>query len=225
MTFSVLAVRTGEEPETPLYPDPGGSPDSIELTPADGQVQTFSATGLTIISLAGARPQQLAQFSDITATVLVTDQRLAVACSKYDTGGGSSGFGLAGLAVAVTANVVSKGLAKRRRKGKTLVGHVRYDWLHHLEATDRTGLLSKNSLEVLLADPTADGVVVLAITLGKHETATSVADQVARRAAAYKLAHLADDPNQTHMQSYAQRPTYETLADGSRRYRLPCATP
>lgn len=224
MTFSVLAVRTGDEPQTTLYPDPGDTPDSIELTPADGQVQIYAATGLTILSLAGARRQQLAQFSDITATVLVTDQRLAVACSKYDTGGGSSGFGLAALAVAVTANAVSKGLAKRRRKGKTLVGHVRYDWLRQLEAKDRTGLLSKNSLELLLSDPTADGLLILGITLGKRETATSIATDIATRAAHYQAAQLTDASNRTELEAYSRQATYQTLDGGTRRYRLPSST-
>lgn len=223
MTFSVLAVRTGEEPTTELYPDPGDTPDSVELQPADGHVQAYSATGLTVVSLARPKPQQLAQFSDITATVLVSDQRVAVACSKYDKGGGRSGFGLGGLAVAVTTNAVSKGLARRRRKGKTLLGHVRYDWLGQLEATDRTGMLGRNSLQLFLGDPTSDGLLVLAITLGKRESASSIAADIAGRAALYKAAHVADQTSQPGLLAYAQQPTYESL-DGTRRYRLPSAS-
>ncbi len=41
-------------------------------------------------------------------TVVVTDRRTAFLTTQFDKGGGWVGFGVAGLAVAVTANAVSK---------------------------------------------------------------------------------------------------------------------
>lgn len=222
MSFSLFAVRTGEEPQTDLYPDPGDARDSVELEDGDGRVAVYTVTAMSVTSLAGNRPQQTAKFADISATATVTDRRVAVACTKYDKGGGWSGFGVGGLAVAATANAVSKARAARRRKGKMLVGHVRYDWLGVIEAKDRSGVFTKNGIQLLFGDPAeGSGLLVLDLTLDKHASATTIAADIARRAAAYKATHNADGDHRAALHTYAGSPTFEALDNGTRRYRLP----
>lgn len=62
-------------------------------------------------------------------TVVVTDRRTAFLTTQFDKGGGWVGFGAAGLAVAVTANAVSKHRAAQRSAGKVAIGQVRHEWL------------------------------------------------------------------------------------------------
>lgn len=74
---------------------------------------------------------------DVQIRLLVTDARVIIYCDKWTKSGGWIGFGAGGMAVALAANAVSKARASSRRKGKLLVGHVRY----HSElpiAADRT---------------------------------------------------------------------------------------
>lgn len=222
--FTILAVRTGEEPESELYPDPSDLLDTVEAEDGDGdEPELHEAIGLAVLSLAGSRPTKLAQLKDISATCVVTDSRVTVACSKYDKGGGWHSFGLGGLAIAATANAVSKARAKRRRRGRMLVGHVRYDWLGQIEAKDRRGFGGKNTLGLFMGDPTSPEaeLVVLSVTLGKRETATEVAGEIARRAARYQASELADEASFATVAAYAEQPIYQVLDDGSHRFRLP----
>ena len=227
MTFSVLAVRTGEEAESELYPEPSDLSDTVEGEAGDGtQPSLHEAIGLALVSFASGRPKQVAQFTDLSATCVVTDCRVTVACSKYDKGSKRTGFGVSSMAIAVTANAVSKARAKRRSKGRMLVGHVRHQWLGQIEATDRSGLFGKNRLDLFLGDPTTTEaeLLVLSVILGKRESASSMAADIARRAARYKAAHVADQASRPGLLAYAQQATYETIHGGARRYRLPEAS-
>jgi hypothetical protein len=225
MSFSVLAVRTGEEPPTTLYPDPGDTADSVELEDGDGeQPDVYSANAIGVVAFSGSHARPTAKFTDITAMVFLTDSRLAVACSKYDKGGGWHSWSPSGLAVAVAANAVSKARAKRRRRGKMLLGQVRYEWLGQIDAKDRRGWGSSSSLRLLFDDPTgAAGLLLLNVTLDKHELATVIATDVARRAAVFNATHAPDGKSRDGLEAYARNPTYETLEDGTHRYRLPSA--
>lgn len=188
MTFTILSVRTGDEADSPLYPQPGESPNSVELEDADGAGQTYAATAVVVRALdANGGRRNIGAFREIEAGVIVTDARIAIACSKYDKGGGWTPFSITGLVVATTANTVSKARARRRRRGKMLVGHVRYQWVRSIEAKDRTGLLTSNVLKVVVDDPTTDGAVELEITFHKRQPASQVASEVERRRARHLI--------------------------------------
>jgi hypothetical protein len=64
-----------------------------------------------------------------TTTVVVTDRRTAFLTTQFDKGGGWVGFGMAGLAVATTANLVSKRRAAQRSAGRVAIGQARHEWL------------------------------------------------------------------------------------------------
>lgn len=66
--------------------------------------------------------------SDATKLV-VTDRRTAFLTTQFDKGGGWTGFGVVGLAVATTANVVSKRRAAERSAGRVAIGQARHEWI------------------------------------------------------------------------------------------------
>jgi hypothetical protein len=221
----VLAIRTGEEEPTDLYPDPGDEQDSVAFEPGDGSnIHLYWANAVTVTAVpSGSSPQRTAKFSDLSIGLYITDTRMAIACTKFDKGGGWKGWTPGSVIMAAGANAVSRALASRRRQNKTLVGQVRYEWLGMVEATDRSGFLSVNSLQVLLGDPSgANGVVILGLTLDKRTPATPLAEEIARRAAGYKAARAVGDEHRAALKTYAEKPTSQLL-DSTVRYQLPAS--
>ena len=128
MSYDILTIRTADANDGYVYPI-FGEDDLIEFEDLDGQnVQTIDVHAID--GRQGAR--RIAHLQKISATVYITDARVAVACVKYDKGGGFTGFSAGAMATAMAINAVSKARASRRRKGKMLLGHVRYEWLHQV---------------------------------------------------------------------------------------------
>lgn len=220
MAFRFLAIRTGEEPRDHRYPDPDYAPNTVELTGADTSPRTYSATGIAIRVFLGGTFRETVRVSDIDLSVFVTDSRIAVACSKYDKGGGWVGWGVAGFAMAVTANAVSKVRAARRRRGRMLVGHVRYEWLGTIVAKDRTGMFGRNSLRMPFSDPLLGGhLMCVDLQLDKHEPASALASDIAARARRHRIGTGRSVPSGPEN----SRPT--VLPDGSTRFTLPDLVP
>jgi hypothetical protein len=201
MSFNVLSVRSyGEGDDGALYPllSDLSAPGPIALDGYDGgDVKNFVATAVQVLEV-GKTPPTLIRLRQVKIDVYLTDGRLALACEKYDKGGGWVGFGGAGALVAVTANAVSKARAASRSRGKVLVGHIRYSWVKAVGATSKTGFLSEEAIRVEYAEK-CGGVTVrklLQLTLPRNTDATLVAQELARRAATYRLANgtqLADE--------------------------------
>jgi hypothetical protein len=61
--------------------------------------------------------------------IFVTDRRIAFTSLSFDKGNTYVGIGGVGLAIALGSTLVSQQNAKRRRKGKVLLSHIRYEWL------------------------------------------------------------------------------------------------
>jgi hypothetical protein len=130
--------------------------------------------------------------------VLVTDARVALACSKYDTGG----------SWVSAVGVASKALAASRRRGKMMVSHVRYPWLVGVYGQNRSGFGSSEVLRLVvdLSDKTdarvqvnvhlpksADAVVLGAARFRLvHEPGLDEAERVEHRAQLEEYAHLPD---------------------------------
>ena len=181
----MIAVREVPEPGTVdlfedslLLPIPGPESNSILLEDRDGKnVRRISAKA-ALIERDGKR---LARVADVRIDVFITDARVALACSKYDKGGGWIGGG-----AAIALNVGSKALAAMRRHGKMLVGQVRYPWLARIGSTTKFGWQSEERLYFEFKSP--EGKMQLVLTLPKNIDAASVAAEIAHRAAAYRLA-------------------------------------
>jgi hypothetical protein len=191
VAFSILAVRDGEAPDDPNYPFPGETPDTVELTEADGEAfGPFQAHELTVGELTGGNIRNLLRVRKVKANLIVTESRVAVACSKYEKGGGFTPFGGVGaLAVAGVANTVSKVRAARRRRGKMLVGHVPYTRLVSVGFRPPSGLKGKDWLRLTMFDPTIEGqrFMVLDAQLAPGCGAARRAKDIAKLAAGHQL--------------------------------------
>jgi hypothetical protein len=194
--FAILNVEPEGTPPSDLFPGPGPSPNTVVLEPADGPaVYPITASGLSVgVPAHSGRPaKQVLRLKDLQVSVIVTDCRVAVACSNYDKGGGwYPVVGLAAGAIALTANAVSKSRAKKRRVGNMIVGQVRYSWLKAVAFQERTGWVGAiNNVRLLIAYPQVGGTVgptlTLEIAVPKGPTG-AMAHDIVRRASTFRLA-------------------------------------
>jgi hypothetical protein len=203
----ILGIRSGEDEDDRMYPvlSDEAAAYPVELTHADGtKVGSLPVSELSV-SQGGSRVTTL---RDIAATVMITDCRVIVFCAKYDKGGGWFGLGAGGIATAAVLNTVSKARAARRRRGKLLVGHIRYPWLRAVGAGRKTGWLSDERLRLTVchkAGGAASRPLALDITLPKRANAALAAQDIAWRAAKFHLAHTEIDPT--------NRDVYERLVN------------
>ncbi len=197
MSYNVLTIRTGGEPgDAALYPllSDLSQPGLIALESQDGpNVVSIVATAVRVMS-AGESLKTVVRLRDVRIDVYITDGRLALACEKYDKGGGWVGFGGAGVLIAVTANAVSKARAASRSRGKVLVGHIRYPWIKAVGASSKSGFGTEEAIRIEFCEKASGATLhkLIELTLPKNIDATLVAQDIARRVAAYRLTHAAD---------------------------------
>jgi hypothetical protein len=173
-----------------MLPVPGLSPDAVLMESRDGgDVRRVLANEIELRG--GQGNKHIIRAAEIRAQVQITDARLTVACSKYDKGGGWVGGPVAMIAL----NAGSKLLAARRRRGRMLVGQVRYPWIHAVYAQNKGGWIGAEMLRVIVK---AEGEFVrLDLTFPKDVDATRVATELIHRAARFRLAHDPGiDPNE-----------------------------
>ena len=179
-------------------PDPDESFDIFEsslVIPLPGQdsntIVFENRDGNNIVRLAARRldlkrhGKTIVKTSNVDLSVFITDSRVALACSKYDKGGGWIGSGALAIP-AVALNTGSMIRAARRRRGNMLVGQVRYPCLDTVKCVPRDGVLST---ERLLLTAKADEVTTLelCLILPNDADSNSVACDIVRRAAGFRL--------------------------------------
>ena len=130
--------------------------------------------------------QQDLRARDIVLELYVTDARLILVCDKYDKGGTWYG-GLTALAL----TAVERGVASARTKGKTLAGHVRYEWLKQIMYYRKSGILSDEQMRIVYKDR-AGTQWQIDLVLDKHVDSSLVANDIMHRAAALRRA-MGDD--------------------------------
>lgn len=163
-----------------IFPVPSEHKNSVLLEPRDGNATqriTAKALDFKINSKTALR------VSKVRIDLFVTDARFAIACSKYDKGGGWVG-GATGM---IVFNTVSKARAALRSRGKMLTGQVRYPWLQWVGSSPKKGWSSDEVLVMQCGDEDGD-TLRLALTLPKNVEAARVAAEIADRAARYRLA-------------------------------------
>jgi hypothetical protein len=163
-----------------LLPVPGSQKNMILMEDRDGtKVQRLTASAV-VCQVDG---RTVIKDRKIKIDLFLTDARFALACSKYDKGGGWVG----GAGVMIVANSVSKARAAIRSRGKMLVGQVRYPWIERVGSSPKTGWASE---ETLIFHTTAKGgATTLRLTLPKSVDSSLVAVEVTRRLASYRLAN------------------------------------
>jgi len=157
---------------------------------------------------------QLLSASDIKMDVYFTDSRVAFRCEKYDKGGGWTG-GLTALAL----NAGSKMMAAHRRKGKILIGHVRYEWVREIQYNRKYNWASNEELRFVYRDnEKATWVITLHF---KKETDTAfLANDTLHRASKYRLA-MQDEKGEKEMEFFtlnSHQGTITPSADPKKNY-------
>jgi len=176
----VISVREVPEPgqmdayeDGLLLPVPGRTSDSIELERRDGRdIKHATASELSVV----LGKQTVTKVEETRVQVIVTDARVALACSKYHKGFGGG----------IITGSASRMLAVSRRHGKMLVGQVRYPWLNKVGSKTKFGWTTNERL--MLVFHTSDGAMAYGMNLPGDTDAAAIAAEIVRRAAAYRLA-------------------------------------
>lgn len=162
-----------------IFPIPGAQKNTVVFEPRDGEsIQSLTAKSLEFKT--GNRT--MLRVRKVRIDIFITDARFAIACSKYDKGGGWVG----GATTMVVFNTVSKARAKLRSRGKMLAGQVRYPWLRWVASSPKTGYASEETL-ILQCAAENGTAMTLTLTLPKNIEASQVAAEIADRAARYRL--------------------------------------
>ncbi|MBQ6016631.1 MAG: hypothetical protein IJL19_01985 [Clostridiales bacterium] len=113
--------------------------------------------------------RQTLRASDIDIDCYITDSRIIVRCDKYDKGGTWTG-GLTALAL----NAVERAAANRRTRGKTFLGHIRYEWVSAVAymSKDKAGLFSSAIRELRILLVNTDKTKYLYVISFKENTDT-----------------------------------------------------
>ncbi len=184
--FDICGVReVGDGRGEPLAaglmaPVPGDAADEILLEARDGKaVKRVFAESLAWTIQGEKDP--LIKLADVRIAVLISDARVAFGCSKFDKGGGWGGG-----PTALALNAGSRALAARRRRGKMLVGQVRYPWVSAVYASTKHGWRDSEQLRLVVVD--GDARMSLTLGLPKSTDAAAIATEVVHRAARFRLA-------------------------------------
>ena len=193
MSFNILAVHEAGSDDNPLYPVPDEAADRVEREEQDGEGLPPFVTGeLRVYEIpSGGTPKRVLRVEKVKAAVTVNRSRVTVACSKYEKGGGWTPWSLGAVPVALTANAVSKVRASRRRRGKMLVGHVRYPWLLSVGLRASSTSLGHDTLRLGTVDQTLGSFrgLTLDISLPRQCSGVELAQRIARLAADYRLSN------------------------------------
>lgn len=163
-----------------IFPVPSLQRDEVVREARDGR-SVSTVIGKDVEVCEGSARNRLLKAPDIRVRIDITDARVTFACSKYDKGGGWIGDPVSMLAL----NTGSKLLAAARRRGKMLVGQVRYPWIVAVYAQNKTW---KHAEVLRLRCKSGDEYIWVDLELKGHD-ATVVAREIIHRAARFRLAH------------------------------------
>ena len=190
MTYNVLTVCENGAENYPLYPSLN---DDILIVPEalDGPLgEPIRVSKIVVRRKVGNGYTTVTETKDIVFQVWITASRVIFYCKKFEKGGGWVGFGLGGLAVAVVANSVSHAIAANRRKGKALIGNIRYPWVSSVMFSPRNGFGTEENVRIAFVDGTDDSRPEGDITFSieRHNNANRVARNIVDRVIAYRYA-------------------------------------
>jgi hypothetical protein len=135
--FNILIVRAFEQeyPDNRLYPQLSDQEDQIVAAePADGtNMMSFSGSYAVVWDLQGRVRTKLAETFGPTSG-FVSDCRVGVSCENFTKDSAWVGAG-PGAVIAAGAMAVSAAKGRGRRKGKIMVGHLRYEWITRIGAS------------------------------------------------------------------------------------------
>lgn len=193
--FTVMAIRTADDEDGTVYPLVGDDACVIELEDSDGGPPVWHrAKKLTVNAFDGdaTRGKRTLSLEDVDVDFGFTESRFLVAVEKWTKGGGWIGMGVGGVAFALAANAVSKARAKHRRKGKFLLGQMRFEWIVRVGYSDRESFRSPAAVQVQCVanvDGDARRHVLLIEDVRKDVDATVLGQALIKKVAAHRLAN------------------------------------
>jgi hypothetical protein len=149
----ILTVRGVGDTAYPYWT--GSSPDGVHLLLEPGESVLYVAR--CRVSQISPRAWALPE----TTSVVVTDRRTGFLTMGFDKGGGWVGFGLGGLAIAATANAVSKRRAAERSAGRVAVGQIRHEWVAEITLRQVKAIIGTVNTYVDLVVATSGGTRVI----------------------------------------------------------------
>jgi hypothetical protein len=190
MTYSALRVVQVGDAADVLHPS---IDENLQIIPEanDGALnEPFQVSMVSLRRKVGNSWVRETQTKDISFQFWITGSRVLLYCRNFDKGGGWRGWGLGGLAVAVTANAISKGMAANRRKGKALVGNIRYPWITKVGFSPRNGVGTRETIDIQYIDGTdaTKPECSLTIHLDNRTDANRVARFIVDKIIAYRYA-------------------------------------
>jgi hypothetical protein len=207
MAYSILGIVDGDNTDGSVFPvlsEGGAYP--IELEELDVNVQEYPISLVEVLELVGSTTRQVVFYPKIDATLLVTDARVVVFCRKYDKGSAGS-FIYADPITPLLLIGGAKLMAAHRRRGKVLAGQVRYPWLFTVGAMEKAGIISGDGLRLRVKAIEDGPARNLFLTVGatRRLDTVAIAQDIARRAAAYRLTY-------TKIDTEEERERFEALA-------------
>lgn len=192
--YTLCAIRevgpgAGDIEEGLLFPVPMSKPDTVAVEARDGaDVKMAKCTAIEVAVVGEKKP--VLRASNIRAQVMLTDARLTIACSRFDKGGGWWGWGWGAL-LTLPLNIASHALAARRRRGKMLVGQVRFPWVDAVYAQSRLGMggVEKLRMVVNAGGRNQTRGIRVDLTFPKNVDAAAIGTELIRRAATFRLTH------------------------------------
>jgi hypothetical protein len=190
MTYNVLAVCQNGEENYPLFPTLNDDLLVMGEELDGGFGETIQVSKVIVRRKVGNSYKNVTETNDISFQVWVTASRVIFYCKKFEKGGGWMGWGVGGLAVAIVANSVSAAMAASRRKGKALVGNIRYPWVSSVMFAPRNGMGTENQVRIAYVDGTDDSRPECDVTfhIERHRDANRLARHIADRVIAYRYA-------------------------------------
>ena len=207
MSYPILVTRSTDEAPDPLYPQPADQADTVLLSPEDGQTVQFRLNALRTQKRVGKDWVKTAELAGCSASALITERRVVVACSNFSKGVGLRGYGVGGLIVAGLANATTKAAAAHRNKGQMLVGQILYEWMVFAIAHEGQGFRSNNQIRLFMLDPTEPRMLELYLQLDKKNPATPYVREVVSRAARFQACRAGSDELRAQLEAYAAVPT------------------
>jgi len=119
----------------------------------------------------------------ISIEVYVTDSRVIIRCDKYDKGDSRWIGGLSALAM----NAIERGIGAVRSRGKSFIGHLRYEWLESIYYSQKTGWLSDNTIRLFYTDDDRTEQYIELI-LKKDTDMAEMSNKIFHKALAYRKA-------------------------------------
>jgi hypothetical protein len=190
MSYNAMSIVQTGAAATVLYPSIDDDRQIIP-EPLDGQFDPpFQVSMVSVRRKVGNKWVSELQTKDLSFQVWITGSRVLLYCRNFDKGATWVGFNLSGLAVAAVGTAISKGMAAGRRRGKALVGNIRYPWITKVGFAPRAGMGTRETVTIHYIDGTdpTKPECSLTIHLANHVDANRTARHIVERIIAYRYA-------------------------------------